>query len=545
MRSDDWLQGADEITRRRLLQRMGAGGLALAGAGLLSACGGSSTGPTQSTTVATGDRNFGAPATPARGGTLRMGMIGNGTAETANPNIVTSPIDTVRVAAIFDPMIRPAPFYKREPGLVVDWAHNDDATVWELKLRSGVTWHDGKPLTADDLIYTLRTFGAPTSFGGNAVSFVALRDLKKLDDLTVRVPLKIPVADLGAYFIYVNSTFVIQDGTKDFRNPVGTGPYKVDSFVPGQRMVASANRDYWDSPKPYPDKFELVSIDDPTARMNALTSGQIDIAAGMPYAEARANLNNDAYRVVVGQPGLSYVFYMRVDAPAFRDPRVREAMKLIPDRQAMINSSLSGFGDVGRDLIAPGVAFFNDSLPARKQDLEKAKSLLKAAGASDLRVTLHTAEILPGFVDAASVFAEQAKAAGVQIEVKREQIAQYFNPSVLYLKMPFAQSAWPGPSLNASYSLQYLKQSFFNETRWSDPAWDKQFAQAQAETDQARAQELWNGVQKTQYDRGGDIVWAYWKSTDAVSNKVRGFGERGSGWLYGTDDDRVWNWGLA
>ena len=540
-----WLGPPDGVSRRGFLQGVGVGGAAIAGSGVLAACGGGGKASTGGAPVASGSGNAATPGNPRKGGTLRVAMIGNGTGETANPNIVSTPIDTLRVAAIFDPMIRPAPGHKREPGLVVDWSRNDDATVWELKLRPDVTWHDGSPLTPEDLIYTLRTFGAKGSFGANAVSYINLRDVKKVGPLTVRVPLQRPVADLGAYFIYVNSTWVIKDGTKDFRKPVGTGPYKVVSFVPGQRMVAEANREYWDSPKPYPDRFELVSIDDPTARLNALTSGEIDIAMGIPYATARANLNSKAYRVVVGSPGASFTFYMAVDSPAFRDPKVRQAMKLIPDRQAMINSALAGFGAPGRDLLALGVKYFNSELPPREQDIEKAKSLLKAAGASDLRVTLHTGEVLPGFNDAAAVFAQQAKAAGVQINVKREQIAQYFNPALLYLKMAFAQDSWPGASLNASYSLQYPKGAPFNETHWNDPSWEALLNKAEAATDEAQAAELWNQVQKVLYDNGGQIVWANQRTTDAASNKVRGYGAEGSGWLYGSDDDRIWNWGLA
>lgn len=548
-----WFEPGSEMNRRELLQRSGGGAVALAGGStLLAACGGSSSSGSKSSTGGSSTTatdkfaaNTGTPPNPSKGGNLRVAMIGNGTSETYNPFIVSTPIDTVHVASVFDPMVRPAPHYSREPGLITNWSSSADATVWELTLRDGVTWHDGKPLTPDDLIYTLRTFAAPTSLGQNAVANVRLHDLKKVGKNIVRVPLSIPIADLQGYFIYVNTTYIVQDGTKSYSKPVGTGPFKLQSFVPGQRSALTANREYWDSPKPYPDQLEVLSIDDPTARLNALQGGQIDLCLNLPFAEAQANLNSSAFKVVVGQPGVSYVIYMRVDAAPFQDVRVREAMKLIPDRQAMIEAALSGFGAPGRDLIAPGVKFFNNSLPARAQDIEKAKSLLKAAGQSDLTVTLHTAEVLPGFEAAATVFAQQAAAAGVKVNVKREQASQYFNPEILYLKETFAQDAWPGPALNFNYSSEYVKGAFLNETHWNSPSWDALFNKAQGETDPAKAQALWNQVQQVQYDQGGSIVWAYWRSTDAASSKVRGFGEPGSGWLYGTDDDRVWNWGLA
>lgn len=120
-------------------------------------------------------------------------MIGNGTSETYNPFIVWTPIDTVHVAAVFDPMVRPAPYYGRENGLITNWSSDKDPTVSELTLRDGVTWQEGKPLMPDDLICTMRTFAAPTSWGGNAVATERLNDLRKVGKNTVSLPLS-PVA---------------------------------------------------------------------------------------------------------------------------------------------------------------------------------------------------------------------------------------------------------------------------------------------------------------------------------------------------------------
>lgn len=539
-----------ELTRRQLLMRFGAAGLALSGgASLLAACGGDNKSATEPHLASFKSNpfpnNVGTPPNPSQGGTLRVGMTGAGSAEHFNPFIINTPIDTLHAASVYDPMTRPGPMYTRESGLVVEWNSNSDATAWELKLRDGVTWHDGKPLTPDDLIYTLRKMAAPTSFGSYAVEGVNLRDLKKSGKLGVTVPLKLPIADLQSLFIYNIVTYIVQDGATDFTRPVGTGPFKLLSFEPGQRAVLGKNPDYWDSPKPFVDELQIISIDDPSARLNALTGGQVDLALGLGYTEAKANLNSDKLRIVVGQPGVSYMFYMRVDAGPFKDVRVRQAMKLIADRPQLINTALGGFGAVGNDLVAPGVKFFDDTIPQREQDIAQAKSLLKAAGASDLRVILSTAEVLAGFNDAATVLSQQAKEAGVTIRINREPLSQYFNPEFRYLKYYFAQDAWPGASLQNIYSLLFLKQSFINETHFYSSAFDRLYYRALGEQDPATAQVLWTRVQNVQRDQGGSLVWAYWRAVDGASNSVRGFGEAGSGWLYGSDDDRVWNWGLA
>ena len=238
-------RGDGVLTRRVFLRDAGAAGIAVSGSGLLGAWGGIAR-----ASSASGPRLV--AQTPSRGGTLRVGIAGNGTSENYNPALVASPIDFLHAYSVFDVMVRPAPNYAREPGLVLDWVPNTNATVYELKLRGGVTWHDGKAFGADDIIYTLRSLASPSNLGNAAVANVRLNDLKKLGPLTVQVPLKIPIADLAAYFLTLNAAYVIQNGVKSFAKPVGTGAYKLVSFTPGQRSVLTANRDYWDHPSRIP-----------------------------------------------------------------------------------------------------------------------------------------------------------------------------------------------------------------------------------------------------------------------------------------------------
>jgi peptide/nickel transport system substrate-binding protein len=523
------------VTRRRFLQGAGAVGASITLPGLISACGGSAAPSTHSTPAAT---------QPMRGGTLRIGYVGNGSSETYNPTIAATPVDSLHCAAVFDPLLRPAPYYQAEPGLAVGWEHNADASVWEIKLRQGVTWHDGKPLTADDLIYSLRAFAAPTSFGAYAVQNVRLNELKKLDQHTVRVPLKTPLARLQNFFLYLNAAYVIQDGAKDFTKPIGTGPYKLESFVPGERSTLTANRDYWDSPRPYPDALEIIDIDDDTARLNALLADQIDICGELSYPLAKAG-GNGQYRVLIGTGGNNVAFYMRVDRAPFTDVRVRQALKLIADRPALIEAAYSGIADVGNDVFGKGLSFYDTSLPQRSQDVEQAKSLLRSAGQSDLRITLNTSPVFAGLVEAATAFAQQAQAAGVTINVTRQNPASYLNPTVLYLKESFAQTFWPVASLDSWYAQALAADADENETHWSSAQTNALYSRAVRTADTAASQAIWNQLQAQQYNQGGYIMWGIPHNADALSHRVAGVGDAGSGWLYPTDDQRVWNWGLT
>ncbi|MGH7861642.1 MAG: ABC transporter substrate-binding protein, partial [Candidatus Dormibacteraceae bacterium] len=379
---------ADELTRRRFLKAAGVAGAGTLLPGILAACG--ATSASSSVGAVTTKAHGAASEAPSRGGVLRVAMIGNGASETFNPAIIQTPIDFVHAYSVFDPMVRVAPGYSTSPGLITDWTPNADNTVWELKLRQGVTWQNGKTFTADDVIYTLHTMGSPANFGYPAVVNIRLRDVKKLGDYIVQVPLHSANNRLYDQFIYGTSALVIQDGATHFSKPVGTGPYKLTTFEPGHQAVLTANRDYWDQPYPYPDQLEVLSIDDDTARVNALASGAVDIINPMPFAEAKAALASPPgdYQVLLGAPGRPMTFYMRVDRPPFSDNRVRTALKLSLNRPALIEAAFSGIGTVANDVLGDGLPLYDHGLPQRVQDIEQAKSLLKSAGQSDLRISL-------------------------------------------------------------------------------------------------------------------------------------------------------------
>lgn len=535
MSSDDSGPGAwaeRTSSRREFLARLSAAGLGVAAAGSL--------GPLESA--------FAAPrlATPARGGNLRIGYLGNGTSETYNPALANTPIDSLHGFAVFDPLVRSGPYHGYEPGLAVGWQHNKNATVWEIRLRDGVTWHDGKPFTADDVIYTFRTLGKPSHLGHYAGVQLRLRDLKKLSNTLVHVPVVRPIADLRAYFNYFNAAIVVQNGAKDFSKPIGTGPYKLTSFTPGQRSVLAANRDYWDHPRPYPDQVDLISIDDDTARLNSLLSGQTDICGLLNFAQGRAGLKDKRYRTNVGYGGFGACFNMRVDKAPFTDVRVRQAMKYLANRPALIQTALSGFGDVLNDIPGKGYPHYNSSLPQRHQDIAKAKSLLKAAGQSDIQFTLQTTDAGLGQLQAAEAFIQQCKSAGISgAQLKVEPVSSYYNPAILFTKMTFAQNIWAISSLNAFYSQALTRGAPLGETHWHSASFDRLYYAAQGETNPAKAQRLWNQVQKIQHDQGGYIFWAEVHGVDAVSHKVVGLGGPGVGWAYPTGDQRIWDWAFS
>jgi peptide/nickel transport system substrate-binding protein len=508
------------LSRGTLLR--GAAGAALGMSPLLAAaCGGSSGSTAPATT--TGGK-------PKSGGTLRVGFVGGGTAETLDPLIAVTPIDQGRVQNLYDPLVLVNPDFSTSPGLALSWTHNSDATMWEVKLRPDVTFHNGKTFGADDLMYSINAMAAPTSYAVPFVSEINVKDMKKVNNLTVQIPLKTADASLPANFTYYN-TWIIQDGEKDFKHPVGTGPFMADTFTPGQQSVFKKNPNYWMNGKPYVDELKIISITDPTARLNALLAGDIDAMAQLPTALAKAHQSTGDIVVFTAKSPQPMMFYMDTTKAPFNDNNVRLAMKLIADRPALVAGALNGFGAVANDIVGKGLPLYNDSLPQRVQDIEKAKSLLKAAGHQNLSVLLQTSQIFPGFVESATLLAQQAKAAGVTINLKQEPANSYYNPSLLYLKMPFAETQWAITSLKFFYLQALASNAPYNETHWHSPSFNDLLLKAIAETDQAKAQGYWNQVQAIQYNEGGYLNWVNADWVDGLSNKVKGMVPSGAGAL--------------
>ncbi len=356
------------LSRGSLLKGAAALGIGMSPL-LAAACGGGSSASTAGST---------ASGAPQRGGTLRLGFVSGGTAETINPYIGVTPIDEGRIQNLYDPLVMVNPDLTTSPGLALEWTPNADATVYEVKLRDGVTFHNGKTFGADDVIYSIQLMSKPANFGSFPfVAGIDVANMKALSKNLVRIPLKTPDADLAANFTYYN-TWMVQNGETDFKHPVGTGPFEFVSFTPGQQSVFKKNPNYWVTGKPYVDQLKIVGISDPTARLNALLSGQIDGMAQLPFQEAKAHQATGDINVLVATSPQAMMFYMDSQKPPFNDNRVRQAFRLIADRPALIEGAISGFGTVGNDIAGKGLPFYDTSLPQRTQDIEKAKSLLKA-----------------------------------------------------------------------------------------------------------------------------------------------------------------------
>jgi peptide/nickel transport system substrate-binding protein len=346
--------------------------------------------------------------------------------------------------------------------------------------------------------------------------------MKKLDKYTVRLPLKTPDSTipqtLGSY------TFnMVPVGYQAYPHPqVGTGAYKLKSFTPGQQSVHERNPNYWRSGQPYFDTVTITDFSDATAQSNALLGGQIDAMTDVAPSQVKV-LQAQNVGVLVSKTGGWIPICMAIDMPPFDDVRVRQAMRLIVDRKGLLEQVFSGYGFIGNDLYAPFDPGYDHSLPQRQQDIAQAKSLLKAAGKSNLAVDLHTTNGASGMVETATVFANQASAAGVKINVINDP--NFYGNQ--YLKLAFSVDFWGTRAYLNQVQQGSLPTSPYNETHWPPKSgtgsnFESLYNQALAETDATKRIAIQHEMQQLEYNIGGYIIPFFGGLIDAYAANVKG-----------------------
>jgi peptide/nickel transport system substrate-binding protein len=488
------------------------GGSLLAGGALLEACGSSSS----ATSVV-------AHGAPKRGGTLTVGFTGGGPQDTIDPHKVINNPDVCRTQQLFDSLVVAAPDARPRFDLATAITPNAKATQWTIHLRPGVTFHNGKDVTADDVVFTLRRILNPKAPlpGANSFGPIDYSSIAKVDRLTVRMDMLKPFSSLidqmASYFYFMGIVPVGYDP----RKPIGTGPFMFSSFTPGQQSSFVRNPHYWQAGLPHLDKVIVTDLADDSALLNALVSGQINAAGTVTATDLAQVTGNSKITVIRSQSGLFQPFTMRVDQAPFSDVRVRQALRLVVDRPQFVASGLAGSGVVGHDVFAPFDPGYDASLH-RQQDIAQAKSLLKAAGRQDLSVQLVTSPIEQGTVQMAEVFAQQASAAGVKVHLRQVDTTTFFGPN--YLKWAFSQDYYFYSGYLAQVAQAMLPKSPFNETHYSNPKYSSLYDQANATLDQNLQNEIKREMQLIDFNEGSYIIPAFVTINDAFDSRLVGLG---------------------
>lgn len=520
------MSGADSMDRRNFLFVAAGTGVSLG----IVACGGGGGDGGATTTGATTSA-----VEAKRGGVLRVGVSGGSTKDQLEPQFAVSHAQQARMRQLYESLMAYDRDYQLRPWLAEEITQ-ESPKQWVVRLREGVMFHTGKPVEAEDVVFSLRRILEPNQVRSGAVGlgFVDSKGIKAVDKRTVRIPLMSPAADLPELLGEYYNTIVPRDF--DIKNPVGTGPFKYTSFTAGQESRFERFDGYWQQGQPLLDAVVISDITDDSARVNALLGGQVDCIDSVPSGQVRV-VESQA-KLLESEGGGYLPITMRCDDGPFRDPRVRLALKLIVDRPQMVAAALGGHGRIANDIYSPFDPLYDKSVPQRTQDIEQAKALLQQAGASDLRFTLTVSPVASGTVETAQVLAEQAKAAGVTVQVEKVDPATFYGAN--YGKWTSTIDVWGTRSYLPQVAQGSLPDSPFNTPHWENPKFLSLYEQAMAEANEGARADIAHEMQKIERDDGGNVIPFFYNYVDGYSPKVVGLlPDKGSLNLSGYDFRQV------
>jgi peptide/nickel transport system substrate-binding protein len=453
------------------------------------------------------------------GGTLRVAIVGGGTSDTVDPNNLVNTPDYARSLCLFEYLTFRDYDWQAFNLLAESVEMGATADLWTIRLRDGVEFHNGKTLDADDVLFSFQRVFNPDAPG---LAYPALKDyvdpskITKLDERTLSLELLRPYSilpqSLGIGIPIIPVDF-------DPANPVGTGPWKFVEFIPGDRSRFAWFENYWDGPA-LTDELEIINFADSAAASNAIQAQQVDIIAGIDFSQ-KATLEAAGINMLTTELNGFTPFVMNTAVAPFDDPRVREAFRLIVDREQMVEQVLSGYGRVANDLYSPTDPAYLADVPQRAQDIDRAKELLTEAGQDGLTLDLASVPVDPAIPAMVQVFAEQAKDAGVTITVQSMTPDQFF--STVYFQAPFQPDFWANSPYMTITAIGQIEGGIYNSGNFNDPELADLYEQVLVELDEAKRIELMRQMQQLQYERGNFIVWGFSDGFDAMAPNVTGY----------------------
>ncbi len=459
-------------------------------------------------------------ATPKKGGRLVMAIEAHSPGDTLDPAAFKSNIDYFRGRMFYGSLVRLQDDLSYKPELAEEVSTNENATEWTFKLRKGVEFHNGKTMTADDVLYSMNRHVGTESASTGATLFSMVDRWEKVNDYEVRAILNSPNAD----FAIALGTFqfkIIPDGWTDFANPVGTGPYTVKEFKPGVRCIGARFDNYWEDGG-YLDELEHFAIPDPVARLNALLSGEIDAMANVDPRTIGKIESTDGVGIWALQSGAFMGIAARRDLPVSNNTDLIRTIQYLMDRERIVKGVLKGQGTLGNDQpIGPAYPDHCADIPQRMLDPDKAKYHFDKSGVGNTAVPIVVADVTPGAVDQALFLQREAQKIGLNIDVQKVSTDGYW--SSVWKVAPFCATQWNmRPTANIMMSVAFASTAKWNESYWKNEQFDKLLVDVLAVTDPAQRKQMYCDMQTLIHETGGSIFPAHTNYIDGAADHVKG-----------------------
>ncbi|MER7453904.1 ABC transporter substrate-binding protein [Nocardia beijingensis] len=451
-----------------------------------------------------------------RGGALRVGALGTAARIERDPHAnLSNDSDFLVTSLVYDALTVPGGNPNVVPRLASRWEPDADRRRWSFTLAENATFHDGSPVTSEDVVWSLRRL---RTVGGASKMPVAVEDITA--DGPNRVVLAVPEPNTQLPLLVRLMTFTVKKDTTDFTKAVGSGPFRLESYQGGNARLV--RNEQWHGGPPLLDAIEVTMFESVTALGNAVLGGQIDLASNVGAiagrtAEGRAGLT------VVRRPNDTVVgVAMRTSDGPFADVRVRTAIRLGVDREALVKQVHSGYGTVANDVLGTADPLYDTSLAQRTRDVERAKALLREANFDTGRsYPFVTKAEAPGEVESAKVIATQLAEVGVRLDVVTQEPNAFYDQT--WLKAPLYTISWGTNDSTLFFASKLLSSgSNRNETAFKDAAFDAATAKASAAQTDAEYRQAAQELQRIEYERGGYLVWGMADGIDIAASQVRG-----------------------
>ena len=403
---------------------------------------------------------------------------------------------------VYDTLVQPGDDLTMEPALAESWEVSDDQLTWTFTLRENVTFHNGRDLVADDVVYSYERIMDPDTGAANAFRFASVESVTAPDDSTVVITLTRPTPNLlvnigGFKGMAIIPQEIVDDGTID-TTPVGTGPFVFVSSSPDQGIELERNDDYWQDGLPLLDGVRFVQIPDATVKLTNLRTGEVDWIDSVPPQDLESLADEESV-VLERVPGGDYHYFaLNQTREPFDNPDVRRAIAMAIDRPAIAEAAQFGAATANQTAIPEGNFWHYDFAPYGVADVDGARALLDGAGVTDLSIEFMVSSEFPETVTQAQVIASQLEPLGISVEISDVDFGTWLDRQGQGDFDAFMLSWIGNIDPDDFYYAQHHTEGGFNFQGYSNPEVDDLLDAARVETD--------DDARKALYDQAAELI---------------------------------------
>jgi peptide/nickel transport system substrate-binding protein len=513
----------EEITRKRALMRLGGGGVLLTLPGWLAACGGGDDEEAQETAPTEGAVKKGGRFTMAR----------NEEPLSLDPIIPSDNGSIWVIYQMFDQLTTVNEDSSGvSPSIAESWEISDDGTVYTFAIRQGVMFHDGSPMTIDDVVFSLERVFDPKG-SGYSFLFGVVDGVKAVDDATVELSLKEPFTplldNLNVFPASIVPKALVEPDPDAFaQNPIGTGPFKLKEFAKGQHVQLLKSENYWKADRPHVDEVFIPYVTDDNTRILKLQGGEVDAAVAIPYAQIDQLNAQDGIDVKIEELFRFDGMWLNHAKPPLDDVKVRQALNYATDKESMLSSIYFDKVEIANHMM-PKMRFWREDIAPYEYDPERAKSLIgesKAAGGFTMPIVIPTGDVI--IQQIAQILKESYSAIGVDVQITNLDIGTaYTNFSSFNYTAGanwYITSDVPAPDELAAIQFDYSAlsgtKSFFTNYN-SDKA--TELVKEAGRSDDATREQLFGELQQLVMDDAVLVALFFTPARTALHDYVRDF----------------------